>query len=664
MTQVVTMEHKVICAGKVVLVSECVEVILEDCDGLSQADIIQNHAWLREVEGSMGRLICPAHIKFLTTSFKTVNKSGTKCMYINHDSSFSRSQKRIRNLDFTSSMHQLELGNAYAPYDLPLCTKCHDFLTAKEDKKNPPKMEVTEEPPMPGSQGDQETEFAQSSEPMDHEPSQSTVQSSQQSTATNQSSESFIPTDNSQDKDYNVMEDIAALAIQQTYPGIAKLNELLNYEGMKQRMEYRMANPFGELGPKRQGQLMEVLSDTIVAACQVISPNESWRMELYQATVQSKKVDLKLSDKPYMIPALRENIIYYNNGWQKDDQTHALSNCYGLGLKYNYVVQFNESIDGNPCWTPPINDYKWTNGKVHFLMNGHGMAPVIHKEITRTRISDKVCIDFFEYVNSSEITNRCAYGTFNVKQSDGQVYTVARKIRNVGQEELVRKFWSHCRHVKNYEEEEMPGKSFLKDCLTVLPAIKSKKMKGITAAVELGVRALESLKELVDEMKPHALECDYTVENLDNIKDGIKTSYQYLQSQYVFNLSKDSTIRSHNTHWLTSDPSNMDLQAGISEDHSSYSDSCDFCDLPAKLTMILMAICTKVETKNMISGHVIEQWRYTINEAQLAIKEWRNFILRNKVSNIDWNSYLSTDTPEHAVLIIDFAMNHLPEKPR
>ena len=108
----------------------------------------------------------------------------------------------------------------------------------------------------------------------------------------------------------------------------------------------------------------------------------------------------------------------------------------------------------------------------------------------------------------------------------------------------------------------------------------------------------------------------------------------------------------------------MDLQAGISEDHSSYSDSCDFCDLPAKLTMILMAICTKVETKNMISGHVIEQWRYTINEAQLAIKEWRNFILRNKVSNIDWNSYLSTDTPEHAVLIIDFAMNHLPEKPR
>jgi len=221
------------------------------------------------------------------------------------------------------------------------------------------------------------------------------------------------------------------------------------------------------------------------------------------------------------------------------------------------------------------------------------------------------------------------------------------------------------KNVKNYDDKDIPSITLIKDLLTnALPATRSKTLRGITAAIEQGVRGFERIDQLLDQMRPIAIQLGYTLEDIANIKDGIKTAYKYLQSNYVFNLSNDSNVRSHNLDWLTSDPTNIDLQSKNFDDPSVISDTCKYCELPAQLSMVLMAICNEAERKKQINEQTIGEWKHAIIQSELAFKEWRNFLVRNKVSNSDWESLLSVDDVSHAILTIDFAMNHLPEKPR
>lgn len=179
-----------------------------------------------------------------------------------------------------------------------------------------------------------------------------------------------------------------------------------------------------------------------------------------------------------------------------------------------------------------------------------------------------------------------------------------------------------------------------------------------------GVRAFESLDDLTSKMAPHAMACGYTLDKIDHIKSGIKSAFKYYQSNYVFNLDNDSPIRTHNMDFLTSDSKNINLQNGSFENLSFYCKSCPNCDLAPKLSMILNAMCLKIEEKKLADEHTIGGWKHIINTTEVSIKEWRNFLVRNKKSNLDWASYLSVEQLDHAVLTIDFAMNHLPEKPR
>ena len=180
-----------------------------------------------------------------------------------------------------------------------------------------------------------------------------------------------------------------------------------------------------------------------------------------------------------------------------------------------------------------------------------------------------------------------------------------------------------------------------------------------------GYRAFEHLQTIVEEMKPDALSLfpdQYSEATFTNIQESINAGLQYYQSTYVFNLQKHSPIPTHCIDWLTSDPKETKFQNQCSDGHT---ESCELCDLMPKVCMALTSMASKIEVKLDTTNHVkVEKWKHIIDQSEKAILEYRNFIVRNKQSDNDWDTYLSTENPEEAIVTFDFAMNHLPAKAR
>ena len=147
------------------------------------------------------------------------------------------------------------------------------------------------------------------------------------------------------------------------------------------------------------------------------------------------------------------------------------------------------------------------------------------------------------------------------------------------------------------------------------------------------------------------------------IKDHFLICQTYYQNTFPFNLENHSSVRSHCLEWGTSDPDNIDLQDSCT-DSNKHLDSCKNCDLIREMFMIMMGFCEKVEQAQFRNDLLqIQKWKNRINDAEQSVKEWKNFIIRNKVSEDDWASRLTTERPEKAQATFDFAMDHLPQEP-
>ena len=77
-------------------------------------------------------------------------------------------------------------------------------------------------------------------------------------------------------------------------------------------------------------------------------------------------------------------------------------------------------------------------------------------------------------------------GTYQIKKSDGVKEYVAQNIRNFSNSELVRKIQNHLRGLK-FDEEKIPGRTYMEKILNSLPAKKAKQMKGLCDTVDEGM---------------------------------------------------------------------------------------------------------------------------------------------------------------------------------
>ena len=156
---------------------------------------------------------------------------------------------------------------------------------------------------------------------------------------------------------------------------------------------------------------------------------------------------------------------------------------------------------------------------------------------------------------------------------------------------------------------------------------------------------------------------NYESETLDWLREHFEISQRYYKNTFVFNLESHSSVSSHCQDWLTSEDGNIDLQNNC-QDPNKHLDLCENCTLIPQLFTIMMGFCNLIEEKKMPNDLLqIQKWRNRINDAEKAVIEWRNFMVRNKVSEEDWELKLTTDNPNQAQATFDFAMDHIPEVP-
>ena len=184
------------------------------------------------------------------------------------------------------------------------------------------------------------------------------------------------------------------------------------------------------------------------------------------------------------------------------------------------------------------------------------------------------------------------------------------------------------------------------------------------------MKAFARMAEIVKEMESLAIsagkpedteEEKYDEARIAHILECIDKCYHYHKSNFVFNLARHSEIRSHCISFLCSDSSNKNFQTDCEE--GCHQKVCHMCHMPSELAMVLMGMKEKIE-KSMHVDNItkmnLAKWAYDIDQAEKAIKGWRNFMIRNKISNQEWSKKLTTESPESAIVVFDYAMKFEP----
>ena len=177
------------------------------------------------------------------------------------------------------------------------------------------------------------------------------------------------------------------------------------------------------------------------------------------------------------------------------------------------------------------------------------------------------------------------------------------------------------------------------------------------------MKAYDKWASILKEMKQTALSLKpriYGEEDIENIFECLENSFNYHKSTFVFNLTRDSYIKSHCINHLCSDPNVKAFQESCELEHNSR---CDHCDSVPKLAQILMAMVENIEP-TMADKQKVAIWRYHIQRSERLIYNWRNFMVRNKISNQEWSRLLTKDNPKVGTGILDFAMKFEPMKHR
>ena len=244
------------------------------------------------------------------------------------------------------------------------------------------------------------------------------------------------------------------------------------------------------------------MAESIDSTLAAITPLKKSRIELYQSTVKSRKVEKILSEEPIMPAEVADVINYCNYIMDRDEEIRAIATLVPR-YDWSFLKLFNkpksnpdenpgvvnmeiDGAEGKLYWKRELTYHRYHEADLHYRMTGHGLCPITKPEITRQRIKREVALDIFEFITSSDIQQRTAFGTYKVRTSKGIVHTVAKHVRKMSIAELIRKVTAYLKDYKGYTDEDIPKEGYLRKVISGVPALRSKKLRGITAQVEYG----------------------------------------------------------------------------------------------------------------------------------------------------------------------------------
>ena len=677
-------------------------------------DVILSRGNMKSTPANKEKTICENHRKALGEKFeRTFNIRKMTCASLNHGFVKVLSRKPCR-VTMQASKVVIEAGGSYAPFHLPVCDRHLTQINAY--RKAEDRQEEWESDAINQDEGQPSFEKPNDPKPMNEYGQfreQSTMEGDFDATLNeddqlrqenaieeeleasldeldlaDQSFSSDSTHSDPHDKDYDPKE--GSSTSRSLPPNVVALNNLLIESSMTERLKAQLQMDYIKADESRKRHLQRIVAAALVSTLRAITPNKKNQLELMKDVIKKKKIEMALDEiqeeQGFMPSIIKDFMIYYNSTEDRNERLKCiaiLSQYYTYAeLKRYNPPRRNSQADTSESegeenvrkaetlfWKYPLTKYFFHKARLHFKLNGHGIAPVLKKQRIVHRIKPEVVEAIYSFITSNEITKAVAFGTYRIKKSDGSSALVAKNIRNFNKDELVRKIQHHLQNLK-FSPGSIPQRTYIRNLLDSLPAKRAHQMRGITTAVDEGHRAFETLAEIVKEMEQRDKSYNAKTLNSDtvnNLLSSIDTCYVYHKSNFVFNIETHSRVKSHCINYLCSDPKNQ-AYVNLCEDdpernENVHDETCNYCQMFSDVCQSLIALCTKLEEAS-IDDLKVEEWRYDINEAEKAIIRWRNFIIRNKINNQQWGKTLTTENSTLASVIFDFAMKFEPQKNR
>ena len=235
------------------------------------------------------------------------------------------------------------------------------------------------------------------------------------------------------------------------------------------------------------------------------------------------------------------------------------------------------------------------------------------------------------------------------------IFQVIRAIEN---EELSRQIAAMLSQ-KGYAK--IPSRSTILKILSSMPASPSRMMRGINATVEESREAFQTLSGLLKDLAPCAIQTgNYTEEDFENLTDALAAAEKYYKSHFVLNLRKHSKIGSHCLSHALSDEKRDDFSSPCDEEHT---DICENCMIVPDLIQVLEGVLqTLKDFDNFPENLSFEEAQFDLHDAHQRILNLKSHLMRNHVSQIQWESLIKEKNPKKAFMTMDWAMKGLPKK--
>ena len=432
-----------------------------------------------------------------------------------------------------------------------------------------------------------------------------------------------------------------------------------------------LVKDFDTVHPTRQKELTNVMVSSVCAVVKGITDDPENQLKLYKSMVDSRKVEESLIPDRAVIPdEVLEVMKSYNNSptWEARRLILGL-----LVRKYSFAFlkRFNGKLsdtqnvaaqqdDSTISWMPHLQSHQYTKAKKHYYERGHAYAPTFRQVRKKERIRPEIVEAVVYFVISSENTQQVASGTRKMKDAKGNVRDIAKVIRTQTDEDLFRKITAM---LKEKGFQNIPCRRAILNILSCMPASTAKEMCGINATVEEASEALKTLERLIKDLEvPSVQKNHYPKESFDSMLKSLKSASKYYKQHYVYNLQSHSRVASHCLAHGLSDPSQGEFQETCPEEHD---ERCENCEIIPNLVQCLEGVLKTLDDAGDLPMHMtFDEAQYELHDSHYKIVSLVGHLMRNQVSNSQWEKMLYEKKPHRVMLTVDFAMKLLAKKYR
>ncbi len=456
------------------------------------------------------------------------------------------------------------------------------------------------------------------------------------------------------------------------------LNNLLEASGEGQRCDYVLSTPYEDLRRSRKHTVDNTVVAGISAVLHAVTNIPEDEGNIWRKIKNSALVERHLLAPTYQDGLLEDVIDAWNhaNSWAERRQILSLvagRHSFRFLAKFNPKKpgtddMFDESIDldvssddegdedlmdnasiasPNVLFSPPLNYRFYRKAKIHNYNHGHALAPVVRSKKVARRLKRGMIEVIFDYVNSPEVTQNVAYGTYRMRTPGGQLSYIAKVIRQRKNAALVKQL----KAVLLEHAFDPPSDRTLFRLLRLMPARSSQAMKGIDETQEAARLGLENLTRIVNKIiDKQDLPPGILPEDIVGLKRAVESFTDYLRNTYVHNLGDHEEVACHCTRLAVSDPDNPEFRDLCGSDHAD--EGCQHCSLLPDIIESFEGLLDYY--KNVWPPEEYNEALHDVRQGHEVILKQKTHAIRTFVQQSSWQSKFDDCNPKVAMATADW----------